>query len=131
MQFHTFLQWLSRLGYVLRRCWGKFELAVILLRSPAWQANPKIAMAKIVLLISAKWHEFLRDNPNADDALDEDDRPVRQSRVAPSAASAASSSKDNGRCPRLPGTGLLGVLLYGTWKASPISVSSVLSCPCV
>ncbi|KAG0414864.1 hypothetical protein HPB47_007982, partial [Ixodes persulcatus] len=58
-------------------------------------ANPKIAMAKIVLLISAKWHEFLRDNPNADDALDEDDRPVRQSRVAPSAASAASSSKDN------------------------------------
>ncbi|KAH7958416.1 hypothetical protein HPB49_001404 [Dermacentor silvarum] len=42
------------------------------------KANPKIAMAKIVLLISAKWHEFLRDNPNADDALDEDDRPVRQ-----------------------------------------------------
>ncbi|XP_075745511.1 chromodomain-helicase-DNA-binding protein Mi-2 homolog isoform X3 [Rhipicephalus microplus] len=57
------------------------------------KANPKIAMAKIVMLISAKWHEFLRDNPNADDALDEDDKPVRQSR--PAASTPTGSTKDN------------------------------------
>ncbi|XP_064459559.1 chromodomain-helicase-DNA-binding protein Mi-2 homolog isoform X3 [Ornithodoros turicata] len=60
------------------------------------RANPKIAMAKIVLLISAKWHEFLRDHPNAEGLLDEDDRPVRPSRSGTSTPASVATPKDDG-----------------------------------
>ncbi|KAG8184140.1 hypothetical protein JTE90_010186 [Oedothorax gibbosus] len=38
------------------------------------KANPKIAISKMVTLISAKWREFLENNPNKEAILDEEDR---------------------------------------------------------
>ncbi|KAF8796833.1 Chromodomain-helicase-DNA-binding protein 4 like protein [Argiope bruennichi] len=40
------------------------------------KANPKIAISKMVTLISAKWREFLENNPNREAILDEEDRVV-------------------------------------------------------
>ncbi|UYV68737.1 CHD5 [Cordylochernes scorpioides] len=71
------------------------------------QANPKIAITKMVTLISAKWHEFLANNPNQDSIPDEDkpkpakEEPAEDKTPPPSTGKGGKKSKAKKSVPLL------------------------------